>query len=296
MFNKVLLPLDGSKLAEQVLPHVARLAKAFNSEVTFISVCEPEETEYGQVCRLYLDGEMQKLQKIIDKESGVVLNKAVVEGKPAEQILKYAKGNATDLIVISSHGRSGIMPWSLGSTVNKMLHKVGTPLIIIKVQEGDVTATESNLFNRILIPLDGSERSAMVIPYVVEITKRIESEVILYQSLESGHHVRTIGGIDYIPFKDRDINLMRMKARTYLDDIARQFDGTKATVKHEIRKGDAAKEIMAAAIETDCNLIALASHAHSGFESWFYGSVTHKILSSTSKSVFLVPSEESTKR
>jgi nucleotide-binding universal stress UspA family protein len=292
MFQRILVPLDGSKLAEQVYPHVARLVRAFGSEVALVAVCEPEESEYGAVCLTYINSESEQLMDIIGKDSAAKIEKEVLFGKPAEQILVYAEKNDIDLIVISSHGRSGITPWSLGSTVNKLLHKVGIPLIIVRAKEPPPEElVESGLFERILMPLDGSEKSAVVLPYVVELAKKLKSEVILFQALESGHHVHTIMGLDYIPFKDRDIDSMRIEAQNYLNKVSQQFIGTKASIRSEIRLGDTAEEIIKCASETDSRLIALASHVHSAIEAWFYGSVTHKILHASGQSIFLVPSE-----
>ena len=291
MFQRILVPLDGSKLAEQVFPHVAELAKAFGSEVVLVAVCEPEEKDYGHACRLYINNEAKQLSGAMGKGSAVTIKAEVLVGKPAKQILDYAEENDIDLIIISSHGRSGITPWSLGSTINKLLHKIGIPLIIIRARETPIEPAKSKLFERILIPLDGSKRSAVVLPYVVELTKKLKSEVILIQVIELGHHVHTIMGLDYIPFKDRDIDSMRTEAQKYLGEVSEQFLATKATIRCEVRLGDTAKGIIKYASETDSRLIALASHVHSGIEDWFYGSVTHKILHASGQSVFLVPSE-----
>ncbi len=292
MFKKILLPLDGSKLAEQVFPHIAKIAVNFDSEVTLVSVCEPEESEYGHVCRLYIGSETEKFRGIIDKAANVKVSQAVLEGKAAEKILEYARGNGIDLIIVSSHGRSGVSPWSLGSTVNKILHKVGVPLIIVKAKEKADDTAESTLFNRILVPLDGSPKSAMVLPHVIELTKKIESEVVFFQAVEAGHHIHTIGGLDYIPFKDRDLDKMREKAEVYFNEVSQDFKDTKAKIKYEFRFGDPAKEIIKVANEIDASMVALASHVHSGIESWFYGSVTNKLLQSTTKSVLLVSSHD----
>jgi len=291
MFQRILVPLDGSKLAEQVFPHVAELAKAFGSEVVLVAVCEPEEKDYGHACRLYINNEVEQLSGAMEKGLAVTIKAEVLVGKPAKQILDYAEENDIDLIIISSHGRSGLMPRSLGSTVNKLLHRASVPLIIVRAEEILLESAKSKLLKRILIPLDGTEENAVILPYVVELTRKLDSEVILIQVIELGHHVHTIMGLDYIPFKDRDMDSMNTKARKYLNEVSEQFAGTRATIRCEVRLGDTAKEIIKYASETDSRLIALASHVHSCIEAWFYGSVTHQILHASSQSVFLGPSE-----
>ncbi len=138
MFKKILVPLDGSTMAEQVYPHVAELAQAFDSELELLSVCEPEETSPGQVCRLYLNAETEQLRSLM-KTSSVRINQKVLEGNPTQQMLKYAAENGIDTIMLTSHGSSGIKPWSLGGTVNKLLHAASMPLIVVRAAESAAT-------------------------------------------------------------------------------------------------------------------------------------------------------------
>jgi len=289
MYERILVPLDGSKLAEQVFPMVVELAKTFGSEVVLVEVCEPEESEYGQTCQLYINNEAEQLRKRLTGSAANVKT-VVLSGKAAEQILNYAEKNSVSLIAISSHGRSGIAPWSLGGTANKVLQRVGIPLIVVRAKEMTEGPAKAGLFNHVLIPLDGSERSATVLPYVTELAKKLKCEVTLLQVVEPGKHVHTIGGLDYIPYKDRDINSAKANAQRYLDEISSKFTGTKAIVKAEVRIGDSAREITRLAAETVPGLIAMSSHGHSGFEFWPHGSVTDKILQTSKQSFMFVPS------
>ena len=289
MYERILVPLDGSKFAEQVFPPVVELARVFGSEVVLVEVCEPEESEYGQACRLYINNEAERLKKSL-QGSAASVRTTVLEGKAAEQILAYAEKSDVSLVILSSHGRSGIAPWSLGGTANKVLHRVGVPLIIARARETPEESDKVGLFSRILVPLDGSERGATVLPYVVELTKKLESEVTLLQVIEPGKHVHTIGGLDYIPFKDRDIDSVKTSAQRYLDEVAFQFAGTKATLKSEVRVGDSAREIIKLATEKGYSLIAMSSHGYSGIEAWAHGSVTGKILQASKQSFMFVPS------
>ena len=289
MYERILVPLDGSKLAEQVFPMVVELAKTFGSEVVLVEVCEPEESEYGQTCQLYINNEAEQLRKRLTGSAANVKT-VVLSGKAAEQILNYAEKNSVSLIAISSHGRSGIAPWSLGGTANKVLQRVGIPLIVVRAKEMTDGPAQAGLFNHVLIPLDGSERSATVLPYVTELAKKLKCEVTLLQVVEPGKHVHTIGGLDYIPYKDRDINSAKANAQRYLDEISSKFTGTKAIVKAEVRIGDSAREITRLAAETVPGLIAMSSHGHSGFEFWPHGSVTDKILQTSKQSFMFVPS------
>jgi len=146
------------------------------------------------------------------------------------------------------------------------------------------------MYERILVPLDGSERSAAVLPYVTEPTKKLAAEVVLLRVVESGKHVHTIGGLDYVPFKDRDIDKVKASVQRYLDEVSSKFVGTKATVRSEVWVGDSAREIIKLASETGCSLIAMSSHGYSGLEAWAHGSVTGKILQASNQPVWFIPS------
>ena len=288
MYEKILVPLDGSDLAEQVFPHVAELARAFGSEVVFIEICEPEEREYSQTCQIYMDYEAENLQSSL-KGSAAKVSTVVLIGKPAMEILNYARENDVELIVMASHGRSGVMPWSLGSTVSRVLHKTHLPLIVVRAEETPEERGKTGLFSRILVPLDGSEEKAAILPYVAELTKKLKSEVTLLHVVEAGKHVHTVGGLNYIHYKDQDMESMKARKGEYLDKESAKFEGTKAAVRSEIRVGDSAKEIAKSASEIDCSLIAMSSHGYSGFETWLHGSVIYKILQASDKPMLLVP-------
>ncbi len=289
MFKKILVPLDGSKLAEQVFPYVAVLAQAFGPEIFLVGVCEPEETASGQGCRLYLRSEAELLQQQLGAGAPQI-HQVTLEGHAAEKILEYAREQQMDVILASSHGRSGLNAWPLGSTVNRLLHEA-IPLIVIKAAEKPLPAAE--LVSRILVPLDGSEVGDAVIAPLLHLSRKITTGITLLQVIEKEHHVRTIGGLDVVPYLDGNLETRQAEAQEYLEGVARQFDGTLAKVTTVVRLGQLADEIIKQANDMDASLIALASHVHSAVESWFYGSVTQKIVGAAGRSFLLVPSNHS---
>jgi nucleotide-binding universal stress UspA family protein len=293
MFQKILVPLDGSLLAKQVYPHVAEIARAFYSQIDLVGVCEPEETESGQTCGLYLNHEVNQLQNILGTMS-IKIRQTVLEGNPAEQIQKYARQNDIDIIILSSYGRSGLKPWSLGSTVNKLLYNADVPIIVVRAQGGRPATSETNVFRRILVPLDGSDASAVVIPIILELTRKLPPEITLMQVVEKGHHVHTIGGLDYVQYNDQDIDNKKAGAQQYIDEVATSIKRNGVTVNTIVRLGEPADEILKTAGEEDVSLIILANHGHSAIENWFYGSVSHKIVQATRHSFMLVPSDRKT--
>jgi nucleotide-binding universal stress UspA family protein len=152
VYRKILIPLDGSELAECVLPHIENIAKGSGvGEIILFRVCEPpviladypanlrtqwedhvrqETAHIQQQCRLYLDDIEKKL-----REAGYKVATEAGLGNAAELIVDYAARNGVDLIVMASHGRSGITRWAYGSTADKVLQASQIPVLIVKAKE-----------------------------------------------------------------------------------------------------------------------------------------------------------------
>jgi len=283
--------LDGSKLAEQVFPLVVELARAFGSEVVLLGVCEPEESEYGQACRLYINNEAKQLRNSM-KDSSANVRAVALTGKAAEQIISYAEKNDVSLIIMLSHGRSGIMPWTLGSVANKVLQRIGMPILLIRAKAPHLEAGAQGLFNRILVPLDGSDAGEAVLPHLKQLTEKLESEVILLQVVASGQHVHTIGGLDYVRFTEQQVESTKAEAKEYLEKVSKRLAGTKGIMRSEVRVGDAAHEIIKFADEANIGLVTISSHGRSGIRQWISGSVTQKILHAGNTPVLLIKAPE----
>jgi len=289
MYKRLLVPLDGSKLAELALPCAEELAAVFNSEVVLIGICEPEESQYSHMCQLYVGKIAEMVGNRIKKvNSRVIIRPVILDGRPAEGIIDYAEKNDVSLMIMASHGRSGIMSWTLGSVANKVLQRTGTPILLIRAKASHLEAGAQGLFSRILVPLDGSDAGEVVLPHVRQLTEKLGAEVILLQVVAHGQHVHTIGGLDYVRFAEQQIESMKAEAKEYLDKVSEGLAGTKGMVRSEVRVGDTAHEIIKFADEANIRLITISSHGRSGIRQWISGSITHKILHAGNTPVLLV--------
>jgi nucleotide-binding universal stress UspA family protein len=291
MFEKILVPLDTSPFAEEVLPSVIELARTFSSEIHLINICEAHKGTDAGVCQLYLEDKVEQISKGLAGK-GNKIKAETLTGSPGQKILSLAKEEKVDLIVMSSHGLSGVTLWPLGSTVDKVLRQTGQPLLIIKVKQAQGMPSQEGVFRRILVPLDGSELGGKVVPYVVEIASRFGSEVVLFHVIQTDKHLHSLGRIDSVPIREEEMASLRKRAEEYLSQENRKFEGSGAAVSSLVKAGNVAEEIIKYAAENNCQLIALSSHGHSGFESWIIGSVTNKILHAGNKSLFFVPAIE----
>jgi nucleotide-binding universal stress UspA family protein len=150
MYERILVPLDGSELAESVLPHVETIARGCSVvEIILLRVCEapsiladyPEgkdkswekhvgrmTTNAQQQCNIYL-GDIEKQLR----DQGFNVRTESCLGKPAEEIVNYATKNKVDLIIMASHGRAGVSRWAYGSVADKVLRASCVPVLLVKV-------------------------------------------------------------------------------------------------------------------------------------------------------------------
>lgn len=291
MYERILVPLDGSNLAELAIPYAEELARLFDSDITLLCVCE--QSQYRHMHQLYLDKTAQLIRDRIRERNPVATVKtAVVDGNPAEGIITYAAENAATLITMGTHGRSGIVPWALGSTASKVLHRTNTPVLLVRAGEAAVKPARKDMFSRILAPLDGSEAGRAALPHAAAIADGLGTDLILFQAVAPGQHVHTVGGLDYVAFPRELLDSMKEHATKYLQTVARELGATHARVKVEVTVGDAAQEIIRFAGESGASLVAMSTHGHSEVRHWFFGSTTHKVLHGGKTPVLLVNAPE----
>ncbi len=148
MYKKILVPLDGSVLAEKAIPHAMALAKGTGAQVTLLTVVQltfgvagaklEAMPEFAAERRAALTGEamiyLQKIQKDLT-DQGVVAKPVALEGDIASEIINYAEKNEFDLIAMATHGRSGIKRFVLGSVAEKVIRSAGKPVLLIRALE-----------------------------------------------------------------------------------------------------------------------------------------------------------------
>ncbi len=287
MWKKILVPLDGSDLAELALPYAEELANAFESEIILLHVSEPAESHYRHMHELYVKGVADRMKGRIERVSPVV-----VSGKAADEIISYADKNKVGLIIMTSHGRSGIMSWATGSIASKLLQAAAVPLLMVRAVKPGSKVQRPVLLNRILLPLDGSVAGEAAVPYAGELMSRLESEVTLFEVVSSGRHIRSVGGLDYISYPEEQMAMFKKDAQKYLDGVYRKLKRRKGTVEVTLKVGDkvgdVGQEILKFAEEKGVTLIAISSHGHSGIKKWVFGSIANKVVLNSKSPVLVV--------
>jgi nucleotide-binding universal stress UspA family protein len=144
MYKNILAPLDGSELSECSLDHVTAIAKGCQvPNVVLLHVLEPHDRYAGytgistemleDIRKQFQTQNKEYLEKVADKlkKKGLNVKTAIVEGKPSEEILNYAQKNQVDLIIMSTHGSSGLSRWAFGSVADKVTRHSPVPVMVI---------------------------------------------------------------------------------------------------------------------------------------------------------------------
>jgi len=295
LYERILVPLDGSELAQIALPYAEKLAGVLGSQIILIYVSESTEDRYNHMHQFYLqqmvEAAKQNAQRYLDKqdERTIKVDSMILVGDPAEEIVDYAGKEDIGLIVMSTHGRSGIKRWAMGSVADKVLRSAKQPMAIIRAKGArpDMLG-ERNILSKILVALDGSKESEAVIPYIEELASKLQAEVILLQVIAPDYHIYAAGGPEYGVYAEQQMESMKKFARDYLEEIITRLKRREVTAKAEIMFGTAAETILNFADQANVSMVAMTTHGRSGVSRWALGSVAERVLRAGNTPLLLV--------
>ncbi|MBF8253521.1 MAG: Universal stress protein [Deltaproteobacteria bacterium] len=297
MYTKMLIPLDGSRTAEKVLPFARALAEKLKIPIELLGVVDVSVmvTHIAADKARYLDtliaqGERSSrvyLKEIAERLPGLSVTCEVDRGRPAEVIIERAAADKGTLITMATHGRSGINRWLLGSVAEKVLRGTTNPLFLVRGNE-EYSTDGSPAMKSIIVPLDGSELAESVLPTVVAVAKMLDLEVVLcrvYELPASAYYVAE----DYLPNYDALKTQVKDEARSYLEQKIEALTAMGlAKVSSVVLEGSGAEEIIHYAQAHPDSLVAMCTHGRSGVKRWVLGSVTEKVVRHSGDPVLVV--------
>jgi nucleotide-binding universal stress UspA family protein len=289
MYKKMLVLLDGSKLAEVVFSYAQELAGRLDLSIDFLNVCRPEEETQIPMRRAYVVHMAEKLAQNLTGSSLQATGHVLV-GYPAEEILKYAHDTSVDLIMLATHGLSGIRRWGIGSVADKIIHETEVPVWLIPSQLHETILYDKDARRSILVPLDGSKMAETVLPHVKELVKQRgeETEVLLINvSTESIMPRLKSNPPDQI--LGEKLGALSTRAEIYLNRIAADLKSEGIKTRVEQLVGNPADEIVGYAAERHPRMIVMSTHGRSGFSRFVFSSVTENVLHRLQKTpLFLI--------
>ncbi len=285
MFKKILLPLDSSKLAECALPHLFALAKLSQPEILLVRVLEPVDTTVNmrmidQVdwqirkaeAESYTAGVAERLQNF-----GLRVSTQLFEGKPAEQIIEIAQSWNSDLIVMSSHGKSGLSPRSVSSVVQQVTLGARCSVMIVSAYQPTIADISELRYQKIFLPLDGSQRAEMPLALAESLVRTYNCSLLAAHIVQQPELPRrTAASKEDVSLVNQLTSRNHEEALKYLDSLK-----TRLSVPLETRLEISSKvglTLHEIANEAKVDLTILSAHGYSGNTNWPFGSVVTSFL------------------
>ncbi len=285
MYNRILVPLDGSEHGGQSIPYARVLGKGLGAKVELFRVFDPQPEFFWPNPSEYLQRHQAALdfreQVMVDLESHTSSLKADgidavavfhgpeggapeghehghEYGAPAEHIVQQAGNDPDTLILMSTHGRSGLGRWAIGSTAEKVLHAANCPLMLVRAHSEPSAALEATV-KTIVVTTDGSALAESILPHAVGLSKALGSRIQLVRVTPE----------DRSDADERD-HLLRMAERLKGEGVSE--------VAVEVLNGDAATAIVEFIDHSPGSLVAMTTHGRSGLGRWALGSVTDRVV------------------
>jgi nucleotide-binding universal stress UspA family protein len=295
----ILVPLDGSDLAEQALPAAVELARRTGTALRLVHVHVPITADPIHVEGLpVIDEHMHSLrrqheQAYLDRArdrlaADVNTSVAVLDGPPAATLATHAETSRAMLIVMTTHGRGGLERAWVGSVADELIKVSPVPLLLVRPEPRNVPRR----FRRILVPLDGSTLGEAILEHALQLARLDpESEVVLLdvvQPIDSEVWVPEAAAA--APRATDDVTaLQEERARHYLDGVARRVEAAGVGVRTRVKVAfQVASAILDAARHEKADLVALATHGRSGLVRMALGSVADKVVRGSDTPVLLL--------
>ncbi len=278
MIGTVIVPLDGSELAEQALPFTTAIAKGLGVPLELLRVVPANTAGAEDEARTYLD---QVRGRIGDQA------KVTIEtGQPAAQIIAAAEAASEPLIIMTTHGRGGIGRIVFGSIADKVLRGVAAPLLLIR--SGTPAASAANV-QTIEVPLDGSQFSEVSLPYAELLARVFKAEVRLVRVIEATYVAQ---GTVLAPATASEVIPEVGEAAEYLANIAQRLRDNGIRVQTQVLEGFPTNQLLAYEKESGADLVVMATHSRTGLGRLVYGSVAERVLNNGTAPVLMIRPKE----
>lgn len=280
MFRRILLPLDNSKLAECVLPHLVAISHICEPEVLLMRVSDP----LGVTARLRMidpvDWQIRRAEAesyLTDvaaclQNAGLQVSMRLYDGRPAEQIIEVAHSWDADLIIMSSHGQSGLSPWNVSSVVQQVILRANRSLMIVRAYQPVAAELTGLHYRKIFLPLDGSHRAELPLTLAESLALAHNSEIL------AAHVVRLPDLPRQTSASQEDLLLAHQLTERNRVEASQYLEGLKSRIAVPILtqleiSPSVSRSLHQIADENDVDLTIISAHGYSGDTRWPYGSV-----------------------
>ena len=285
--KRILVTTDFSEESKKALPYAANFAERFGSEVMLLNVLDPPFRFAGLESVMLLqsgDATMGRLYSGLDALAEKRFGKAVRAetqvraGKPYREIIKAARDSEAGLLVMATHGYSGLKHAFLGSTTERVVRQAPCPVLAVRGIAGNPTAKLPKI-RHVLLATDFSENSAKAFPWALALADAFGARLTLMHVVER---------------LTRDtVKQLMAEAHTQLNVLARSLvTGSERAPHLAVRFGRPFDEITRGARELDASLVVIATHGHTGLKRVYLGSVAERVVRHAHCPVLVVQSKK----
>ena len=326
MFKKILVSLDGSEIAESILPFVSTIASGLNIPVVLATVVDPDaidaspvsfqttqkpqlglptsgplvvsdrsspdtpavyRTQLEETAKVAAENSLRKVALRLS-DAGVEASVTSSLGSAAEEIVRLAERQGCDLIAMATHGRSVLGRAVLGSVTDKVVHSSHIPTLTLTPEGVESWWQKGVALSRVIVPLDGSDLAETALPYARALALGLSLEIVLVRAVKPRHIYDLYAYYPYVGTEDLEIEV-EQSVSEYLETIAADLRSSGLNARWEVLKGQYAAAIVDFAKGAYEDIVVLTTHGHSGLTRWVLGSVTEALVRSSGDPVLLLP-------
>jgi nucleotide-binding universal stress UspA family protein len=317
MYKRMLVPLDGSSMSEVVFPYACQIGARLKVGLDFLHVCRLEDTDTLTMRRAYIEHMVELADKEPDEMPGrnparrrkkrIPSTGQVVIGFPPNEILRYAEENKDDIIMMATHGRSGLKRWAIGSVSFKITHRSKKPVWLVRAGVPEEIIHDELPVRTTLVLLDGSGLAESSLPHLVALSRQRGTRLIKVCLLmvndpahlsSSQNSLMSRGLTGLLSRREnpgrQELERNRKASETYLKGVVERLKAENIEADCQILEGSPGEEIVKYVANNSIQLIVMATYGHAGIDRLVYSSTVEKVLLGVHTPIFLVPSPEET--
>jgi nucleotide-binding universal stress UspA family protein len=303
MIGHILVPLDGSQLAATAIPYALTLARASDARITLLAVVASPSAHAGLPSDAAQEGDGRLITEstaylesvaVALRAYGLTVTTVVRHGNPANEILAASEDEGCSLIVMSTHGRTGLQRIRIGSVAQHVLRHAIIPTLVVRPDDDAATEGEATIA-AVTVTLDGSPLAEEALPVATQIATALSIPLTLLRVIPSLAYIASAGwdaGYSaYYPMTEEMEDDEDRGAKKYLDAVATRLraSGLDVRTRSERSATSRAAEVIAAALaEQGSGIAVIASHGRGGVLRWALGSTAEEVLDQSPCPILIV--------
>lgn len=285
------MPLDGSELAEAIIPYVGRFASTLGAELVLFSALDADLDRDEEALKQATENARNYHQEVQTRYSVSALSE-IKSGEPYKVIVDAQIESKCDLVAMSTHGRTGIMRGVLGSVSDRVMRLTDVPVLLFSppgASQASARPTSPDV-KTLIVPLDGSPLSEEVVPYVEQLATNLSANIILLQSVSVRIADDIFGGGYAVDPSLIEGELIK-QAESYLTSVTNKLSGKGIEVQWRVLLDTALTAIVDVAQNTPNSLVTMCTRGQSGVTRLIVGSVTASVVRECGNPILVVPSK-----